>query len=137
MTFTEIELEQLLTELRAADPGVTVTLDPRSERGYGVSPWEVIEIVATAGGAAAAVQLSVTSVRAAVAWARKRWTKDKEAHPHLPPRPRSIRVIYGPDGSVLKVVSIDLPEGEPQERSEREAAERFTDKRASSRRDSS
>jgi hypothetical protein len=113
--YTAEELEELAGLIRDADPDLVVSIDGRSERGYGVTPWEVVEVVATVGGAAGALQMTAQGFRAAVAWARRRWVKDRSDHPTEPPRPRSVRLLYGPDGSVLSQISIDLPDGEPLE----------------------
>jgi hypothetical protein len=113
--FTAEELEELAAIMRSADVHLGVSIDHRLEHGYGVSPWEVVEVIATLGGAAGAVQMTARSFRAAVTWARRRWEKDRLEHPNEAPRPRSVRLIYGPDGSVLRQVSIDQPDGEPNE----------------------
>ena len=114
--FTNSELESLAEELRAADPTLDITVEARSERGYGVSPWEVVELIATAGGATEAVRQSARAVSATVSWARRRWNKDRDDHPGEPPRPRSVRLRFGPDRSIARDISIDLPHGEPEEK---------------------
>ncbi len=113
--FEETELEELTTQLSSVEPDFEVQLEFRHERGYGVSPYEVVELVSTWGGAAAAVGMSARMLRAAARWAHARWLKDKDEHPNETPRPRTVRVIYAPDGSVIRQVAIDLPDGEPRE----------------------
>lgn len=113
--FTADELSELLTLLRSDQASESIEVELLTERGYGVSPWEIIEIIGAIGGAAETVKLSAVMVHRATAWARERWQKDRSEHPNEPPRPRGVRLIYGPDGSVLRAISIDLPDGEPTE----------------------
>lgn len=129
--FSESELEELVAELRAADPDVPVSLDAgykvlvveRLRKRYSPAEikqlkqagpaellWEVVEIVATVGGAAEAVLLSVAGVRAAITWAKRRWTKDKEADPDGFPRPIVVEIFDAPE--VPQRFLIDLPRGE-------------------------
>jgi hypothetical protein len=112
--FEDGGLQTLADEIRAADTDIVIDIDPRSERGYGVTPWEVVEIVATIGGAAEAVRLTAKSVSVAVAWMRRRWQKDCGEHAGQPPRPRSVLLLL-PDRTLLRKISIDLPDGEPTE----------------------
>jgi hypothetical protein len=113
--FSSEELEGLAESLRSEDSAALIHVRTRPEHGYGVSPYEVVELVATAGGAAAAVDQTVAIFRRAVNWTRERWQRERSEKPDESPRPRTVRLVYGPDGDVLKSVTIDLPDGEPQE----------------------
>ncbi len=105
------ELETLAEALRASDQDLDVEVQVLPERGYGVTPYEVIEIVSTVGGAAGAVQL----VASAVAWAQRRWKRQKAEHPERAPRPKAVKYIYAGDGQVLRSVTIDGTTGEATE----------------------
>ncbi|MFE4622110.1 hypothetical protein [Streptomyces mirabilis] len=114
--FTPQELEEIVSLLRE-DPELQVTVDVQPERGYGVTPIEVVVLVfvgkAVASGALA--YGGEVAVKKAVGWARDRWRREREEQPELPPRPRRIQILYGPDDQVLREIAIDLPDGEPQE----------------------
>jgi hypothetical protein len=112
--FAGDELDSLAETLRGSAPSFNVRVIAKPERGYGVTPYEVITIIATVGGAGAAIKESIQAARAAARWARERWQRDRNEHPIERPRPRMV-VLYGPDGRVLAEVLIDLPEGEPTE----------------------
>ncbi|WP_405993074.1 hypothetical protein [Streptomyces sp. NBC_00986] len=115
--FSQEELEQVASLLRE-EPELEVTVDVQPERGYGVTPIEVVVLAfigkALAGGAIGAV--GEMAVKKVAHWARARWRREKEAHPEFPPRPTMIQVLYGPGGDVLKEILIDLPDGEPREK---------------------
>ncbi len=106
--FTELELEELATTLRGVQAELSVEPQKHEERGYGVTPYEVIEIVSTVGGAAGAMQL----VQATIVWLQQRWGRQKSEHHERNPRPKVVKYIYGPDGRVLRSVTIDASTGE-------------------------
>ncbi len=105
------ELEDLAEALRSSGEGLDVEVQTLPERGYGVTPYEVVEIVSTVGGAAGAVQV----VASAVAWAQRRWKSQKAEHPERAPRPKVLKYIHGADGQVLLSVTIDGATGEATE----------------------
>ncbi|MGV9700813.1 hypothetical protein [Streptomyces sp. NPDC003483] len=113
--FSAAEIEEVAGLVKAADPALDLEAGAQSERGYGVSTYEALDFIATVGGAAAAVAQVRTGLNAVIKWARERWTRDREQHPDENPRPRLIRVLYGPTGEVLLRVAIDEPDGEPEE----------------------
>lgn len=105
--FTSDELKDLEREVRSQAPGVDVALGEKVERGYGVTLYEVIQVVADVRGAGGDLVLV-----AVVAWLRKRWRRDQAAGRR--PRPRSV-VLLDSDGKKLRSIDIDEPEGEPRE----------------------
>lgn len=113
--FSADELEEVADIVRAAEPDLEIEAGAHPERGYGVSTYEVIDIVSTVGGAGSVVVSVTTGLNAVIKWARARWTRDREEHPDENPRPRLVRVLYGPTGEVLLRVAIDEPDGEPEE----------------------
>lgn len=112
--FSQNELDTLAEEIRQEDPTLEVEISALPERGYGVTPMEIITIIATAGGAAAALRETAKATVAAVRWMRRRWQKDKQECDGTPRR-RVIRILYGPNGEQLKSIAIDEPDGTPQE----------------------
>ncbi len=106
--FSDSELEELAATLRAAQDGLDVEWEKHTERGYGVTPYEVIEVVSTVGGAVGVVQMFAVTV----AWMQERWRRQKAEHPERAPRPKVVKHIYGPDGRVLRSVTIDGATGE-------------------------
>jgi len=114
--FSPEELSELAEEIRQEDPTVEVEVDSLPEQGYGVTPVEVIAIITATGGSVAAVKETAKAAQTAINWMRKRWQKDKEKAVG-PPRRRTVRILYGPDGDELKSVTIDEPDGSPEEQS--------------------
>lgn len=105
------DLEAFAESLRTADPELEVAVVRRSERGYGVTLlevlnvwWDVVEAISNIGGAYAVFDLVVD-------YAKARWRKDREEHGDRA-RPRSV-TLYGPDGRPIKSVRIQGPDGEP------------------------
>jgi hypothetical protein len=113
--FENAELDELAEHLRQADSSFNIEISAQPERGYGVTPYEVIELVATIGGAITALESTAGILSTTVKWARERWQRDRDKHRPEPPRPRVVKLIYGPDGRILKEVLIDLPDGDPVE----------------------
>src|SRR4051794_13622779 len=87
--FDDGELEGLATKIRESDPSVAVTVSVETERGYGVTPVEVIELVAATTSAAGGLTAAVRALKVTVDWARDRWRRDRHQHPTAP-RPRSV-----------------------------------------------
>ncbi|MCX4436572.1 hypothetical protein [Streptomyces mirabilis] len=113
--FSDDELEEVAEVAKEADPSLDLGTGAQHERGYGVDTYEVLDVIATTGGAAAAVDQVRVALTAVTKWARARWTRDRDEHPDENPRPRMIRVLYGPTGEVLLRVAIDEPDGEPEQ----------------------
>ncbi|MER7839183.1 hypothetical protein ABTY98_25745 [Streptomyces sp. NPDC096040] len=113
--FSGDELDEVVKVVKSADPSLDLEAGAQYERGYGVDTYEVLDVIATTGGAAAAVNQVRVALTALTKWTRARWTRDRDEHPDENPRPRMIRVLYGPTGEVLLRVAIDEPEGEPEE----------------------
>jgi hypothetical protein len=114
--FNNEELEDLAEEIHREDPDLEVEVSALPERGYGVTPIEVIAVITATGGAVAAVKETAKAAQATIGWMRKRWQKDKEEGGGAPRR-RVVRVLYGPDGKELRSIAIDEPDGSPQEKS--------------------
>jgi hypothetical protein len=111
--FSQVELSELANQLTDLH-GFPTRVGIREERGYGVTFHEVMHVwvdvvEATAGTGATAVLL-----KSIVDWARRRWKKDKADHPNSHPRPRSV-ILYDAKGHPIKIVRIDVPDGEPVE----------------------
>jgi hypothetical protein len=112
--FSQEELDTLAEEIRQEDPTLEVEISDLPERGYGVTPTEIITIITAAGAVAAALGETAKATDAAVRWIRRRWQKDKQESDGTPRR-RVIRILYGPNGEQLKSIAIDEPDGTPQE----------------------
>lgn len=112
--FEPEELEELANRLREAEPSLDIRVDVQTERGYGVTPYEVIQIIATTGNAAVILAAGAKTLNRTIKWTRDRWQKDKDNHPGESPRPRVIEVI-DQDGHVLTSIKIDIPDGDPKE----------------------
>src|ERR1700738_2655207 len=112
--FEPEELEELANQLREDDSSLDVRIDAQRERGYGVTPYEVIQIIATTGDAALVLGAGAKVVLRSIKWARERWQKEKDTHSSQPPRPRVIEVL-DEDGHVLTKITIDLPDGDPRQ----------------------
>ncbi|MER8116464.1 hypothetical protein [Streptomyces sp. NPDC094031] len=109
--FDSAELEEVAQIIRAAASELDVQVMERSERGYGVNAGETLDLLLNTT-ITSAISIAMPAL---VAWARARWKHEREEHPELPPRQRSVRIIYGPTGEVLRSVVVDLPDGEPSE----------------------
>lgn len=105
--FNSDELEDLLNEVRSQAVGADVVLQKKTEHGYGVTLYEVIQVVADVRGAGGDLVIGYV-----VAWMTKRWKRDKDAGRR--PRPRSV-VLLDLEGNVLRTIEIDEPNGEPHE----------------------
>jgi hypothetical protein len=128
------DLEDLAEAVRNIDPSYEVEILPKEVDGleprFGVTFWEVIQIISYTADAAAVAALA----KAAVDWARHRFKKQeaeqtrrheerlaeyKRRGPkpkvHITHRPKYVE-IYGPDGKVVKAVLIERPESEPEDR---------------------
>jgi hypothetical protein len=112
--FEPEELEGLANLLREHEPSLDIRVDSQHERGYGVTPYEVIQLIATTGDAAVVLAAGARAVNRSIKWARERWLKDKDSHPGESPRPRVIEVLDG-DGHVLTKITIDVPDGDPRQ----------------------
>jgi hypothetical protein len=112
--FTADELDELARSLCSADSSLDVRTAIRPERGYGVTLDEVLNIwVEATSGITGTVGVGVI-ITTVVKWAKERWRKDRDQHDGHTPRAR-VLPFYGPDGTVMKQVRIDIPDGEPQE----------------------
>jgi hypothetical protein len=112
--FEPEELEELANQLREDEPSLDIRIDAQRERGYGVTPYEVIQLIATTGDAAVVLAAVAKALNRSIKWARERWQKDKDSHPSQSPRPRVIEVLDG-DGHMLTKITIDLPDGDPRQ----------------------
>jgi hypothetical protein len=108
------ELEELANQLREDEPSLDIRIDAHRERGYGVTPYEVIQLIATTGDAVVVLAAGAKALNRSVRWARERWQKDKDSHPSQSPRSRIIEVL-DEDGHVRTKVTIDLPDGDPKQ----------------------
>lgn len=109
------ELKDLAAQIRAEDPALQVRTQVREERGYGVTPYEVVQVIADLGGAAAALGGVGKALQVSVRWTQSRWQRDRLDHPQRDPRPRTLQLIDGPTGRVRRSVTIDMPDGKPTE----------------------
>ncbi len=110
--FTEEELGDLLKSVDDLN-GAKVRLGKRDERGYGVTFYEVIQVVADIRAAGGDVVLGAL-LHCIVTWLKRRWQCDRDEHSGAPPRPRSI-VLLDSKGNKIRTINIDEPDGEPQE----------------------
>jgi hypothetical protein len=93
---------------------VNVEVFVGEEQGYGVTFAEVLRIYLEVGELAGDTAAIMAPFWIAVRWARERWRRDKETHAGQTPRPRYV-TLYGPDGTTLKSIKIDMPDGIPGE----------------------
>lgn len=113
--FSTDELQELHERISRA-ASVPVSVEPNPQRGYGVTLWEVMDIVSTVGGAAAAVEMALRGFAAVVKWMQERWRREKQNNPNRRIRPKCV-TLYDGEGKILRTVLIDEPDGEPQDRS--------------------
>jgi hypothetical protein len=101
--FTDAELVEIADAMREYDPDASVDLARRDERGYGVTPAEVLHVFLDHE---AEIVSSVTALQALYAAVKRRLKKDGRA--------RTV-FLYGPDGKPLEKVDIADPDGAPIE----------------------
>jgi hypothetical protein len=107
--FTPDELSEVAALVQGAAPTLDVQVWDRTERGYGVSAGETLDLLIDS-----TLTSAVTiALQAAVDWMRERTRRERDEHPELPPRERTVRVLHGPNGEVLSRVTVD-EEAEPQ-----------------------
>jgi hypothetical protein len=111
--FLPADLFELERTIKEADPAVTVEVVFPEERGYGTTLHEVLRIWTEVKDSGEAIATTVTGVKLAIEFMRRRWLKDRDEHAGELPRPRDV-IIFGPDGMPLESVKIDLPEGDPK-----------------------
>lgn len=102
------DLADFADSLRALNPAYDVRFAHREQRGYGVTWWEVVNVWLPWDSVTDAVVGAIVGL--AVDWARRRFKRDPETQ-----RGKYI-VIYGPDGKVLKSVSVSSSDAEPENR---------------------
>ena len=105
------ELDELAAEIREENPDLDVEVFIGEEHGYGTTAGEVLRMYLEIGEIAGDTAAIMAPFYGAVRWAKRRWGKDRDEHPEGEPRPRYV-TLYGPDGTALKSVRIDLPDGE-------------------------
>lgn len=105
--FKPEELANLISEVRSQVTGIDVIAQEKVEQGYGVTLYEVIQVVADVRGAGGDLVLGAIAM-----WLRNRWKRDKDAGRR--PRPRSV-VLLDAEGNKLKSIDIDEPDGELRE----------------------
>lgn len=108
--FDATELAELAAQVSAAAGARPVRVSQRPEHGYGVTLQEVLYVWDLMTNTAGELALDLAPFVAVVAWAKKRWNRDRDEHDQ--PRPRSV-TLFGPDGRPIKQIKIDLPDGEP------------------------
>lgn len=113
--YSEEELHDLVTsvESEVADD-VIVSTYLRREDGYGVTLYEVIAVWDLAAQVVGNTAIIGGPFYAAARWAQKRWHNDKKENPDERPAPRSVS-LYGPDGTEIRSVIIDEPDGDIQD----------------------
>lgn len=104
--FNSEELADLMNEVHSRVDGVDIDIQEKVERGYGVTLYEVIQVIADVRGAGGDLVLI-----AVAEWLRRRWKRDKDAGRN--PRPRAAELL-DLEGNKLKSVEIDEPDGEPK-----------------------
>lgn len=107
--FTPEELAEAAALIRNAAPSLNVDVLDHTEHGYGVDAGETLDLLVNS----AVPAVMAVAVQAAVDWMKERLRRERDEHPELPPRPRTVRVLHGPNGEVLSRVTID-DEAEPQ-----------------------
>jgi hypothetical protein len=107
--FTDGALEELRDSIAHDSPEIDATVSLREEHGYGTTFGEVLRIYVEATEITSGTLGTFGPFVLAIRWAQRRWRKDREDHQR--PRPRFVS-LYGPDGTILKSVKIDLPSGE-------------------------
>lgn len=107
--FTPEELAEAAALIRGAAPSLDVEVLDQAEHGYGVDAGETLDLLVNS----AVPAVIGVAVQAAVDWMKKRLQRERDEHPELPPRQRTVRVLHGPNGEVLSRVTVD-DETEPQ-----------------------
>ncbi len=105
--FSPAELDDLRQHLREQAPGSDVVVEAPEEHGYGVTLYEVIQVIADFRGAGGDYVIA-----AVVYWLQRRWRRDKKRNDN--PRPRSI-IVLDAEGNKLRTINIDEPDGEPRD----------------------
>ncbi|SHN37858.1 hypothetical protein SAMN05216499_1572 [Actinacidiphila paucisporea] len=108
--FTPEELAEAAALIRDAAPSLDVNVLDHTENGYGVDAGETLDLLVNS----AAPAVMGVAVQAAVDWMRGRLRRERDEHPELPPRQRTVPVLHGPNGEVLSRVTVDDDETEPQ-----------------------
>ncbi|TLM83480.1 hypothetical protein [Pseudarthrobacter sp. NamE5] len=106
--FSTEELEELKLFISSQVPNADFDVVSEAEHGYGVTLYEVIQVIADVRGAGGDLLIG-----ALVMWLQNRWKQERTSGRR--PRPRSI-VIFDEDGKKLRTIDIDEPDGDPQER---------------------
>ena len=114
------EVEVLAQAIRKLLPGqdVEVLGKDQQEGAYGITWFQIVDIVlpfAGAAGALAAKEVIQQITKAGIDWARSRFKS--KGHP----KPRPVYIpIYGPDGKIVKSVVINNASDEPEDRTEQD-----------------
>jgi hypothetical protein len=109
--FDQDEIDQLIEELREAQPNAEIVAHFRDETEYGGALMEVLHIWVIGREFVNTNWETMVIVTGAVNWLRKRWLLDKETSPERP-RPRSA-LVYDQEERRIFSILIDLPNGEP------------------------
>jgi hypothetical protein len=109
------ELEQLARDLEAEVPGLSAVPIRRPEVGAGGPLMEVLHVWLDLNRFAGENPLDVAAAGWIIGQLRKRWLRDREAHPPPErPRPRVFN-LYNENDELVQSVVIDMPDGEPVE----------------------
>lgn len=104
------ELEDLADAIRQLDTSYDVQTDIIEQKGYGVTWWEVINVIlpwdVIISGATGAV------ITEFIHWARERFKKEQGTK-----RPKYVGIL-GPDGKVIRSVVLEGPDAEPEDRTD-------------------
>lgn len=106
------EAEELAQAVRPLVPNINVRAEGNEPRQgtYGVTFFQIVEIVLTTTAALVGKETVQEITKAAIEWARERFKRKKGTPVYIP--------IYGPDGEIVKSVVIKNATDEPEDRTE-------------------
>ena len=109
------EAEELAQAVRALVPDINVEVEGKEQKPstYGVTYFQIIEIVLLSTATIVGKEMIQEFTKAGIEWARTRLKRKKGGTPIYIP-------IYGPDGEIVKSVVIKNATDEPEDRTEQD-----------------
>ncbi|CAO5172135.1 conserved hypothetical protein [Frankia sp. AiPs1] len=108
--FTNGDLQDLVKLIQKTIPDLSVEIDRKPERGYGVTLIEVLNIWLQVADGATATVGTIGLVGAIKQWIQARRMQAERDHPESQPRPVSV-TVHGADGAILCTLTIEGSDG--------------------------
>lgn len=113
-TLTLAELEALAALITLEDPQAHVQIEHEPVRGLWETSLEVLDVIATVGGAGAAAGQALAAFRIAIKWLRARAQEKAASTPEVTRPALTVRLLDSKDGTVLATATIRADGGDPQ-----------------------